>query len=154
MADVPQAYVYDALRTPRGKGKKDGSLHEVKPVDLVVTLLDELRKRHDSFDPERVVALRARTNAIAAHLTQFLKNTDRYGKTIFRHDKRVCEGCNAEAWDGQDEPLIASDAENILDPRTAYQITHILEGVVESGEVPVAARMAITSRSCGRLRIR
>ena len=38
-ADVPQAYVYDALRTPRGKGKKDGSLHEVKPVDLVVTLL-------------------------------------------------------------------------------------------------------------------
>ncbi|WP_206063188.1 acetyl-CoA C-acetyltransferase [Nocardioides sp. HDW12B] len=54
MADVPQAYVYDAIRTPRGKGKKDGSLHEVKPVDLVVTLLDEIRKRHDSFDPERV----------------------------------------------------------------------------------------------------
>ena len=54
MADVPQAYVYDAIRTPRGKGKKDGSLHEVKPVDLVVTLLDEIRKRHDSFDPDRV----------------------------------------------------------------------------------------------------
>jgi acetyl-CoA C-acetyltransferase len=54
MADVPQAIVYDAIRTPRGKGKKDGSLHEVKPVDLVVTLLDELRKRHDGFDPERV----------------------------------------------------------------------------------------------------
>jgi acetyl-CoA C-acetyltransferase len=54
MADVPQAYVYDAIRTPRGKGKKDGSLHEVKPVDLVVTLLDEVRKRHDSFDPDRV----------------------------------------------------------------------------------------------------
>jgi acetyl-CoA C-acetyltransferase len=54
MAEVPQAYVYDAIRTPRGKGKKDGSLHEVKPVDLVVTLLDEVRKRHDSFDPERV----------------------------------------------------------------------------------------------------
>ncbi|QIK68693.1 acetyl-CoA C-acetyltransferase [Nocardioides sp. HDW12B] len=51
---MPQAYVYDAIRTPRGKGKKDGSLHEVKPVDLVVTLLDEIRKRHDSFDPERV----------------------------------------------------------------------------------------------------
>jgi acetyl-CoA C-acetyltransferase len=54
MADVPQAYVYDAIRTPRGKGKKDGSLHEVKPVDLVVTLLDEIRKRNDGFDPERV----------------------------------------------------------------------------------------------------
>ena len=46
--------MYDALRTPRGKGKKDGSLHEVKPVDLVVTLLDEVRKRHDNFDIERV----------------------------------------------------------------------------------------------------
>ncbi len=54
MADVPQAFIYDAIRTPRGKGKKDGSLHEVKPVDLAVTLLDELRKRHDGFDPERV----------------------------------------------------------------------------------------------------
>jgi len=57
MADVPQApqaYVYDALRTPRGKGKKTGSLYEVKPVDLVVGLLDEVGKRHPSFDPERV----------------------------------------------------------------------------------------------------
>ncbi len=54
MADVPQAYVYEALRTPRGKGKKDGSLHEVKPVDLVVTLLDEVRRRNDGFDPARV----------------------------------------------------------------------------------------------------
>jgi acetyl-CoA C-acetyltransferase len=54
MAEAPQAIVYDAIRTPRGKGKKDGSLHEVKPIDLVVTLLDELRKRNDGFDPERV----------------------------------------------------------------------------------------------------
>jgi len=54
MADAPQAIVYDAIRTPRGKGKKDGSLHEVKPVDLVVTLLDEVRKRNDGFEPERV----------------------------------------------------------------------------------------------------
>ncbi len=54
MADVPQAFIYDAIRTPRGKGKKDGSLHEVKPIDLVVTLLDEVRKRNDGFDPERV----------------------------------------------------------------------------------------------------
>ena len=43
------AFVYDALRTPRGKGKKNGTLHEVKPVDLVVTLLEEVRKRHDGF---------------------------------------------------------------------------------------------------------
>src|SRR5688572_18125566 len=51
---MAEAFVYDAIRTPRGKGKKDGSLHEVKPVDLVVTLLDEVRKRHDNFDTERV----------------------------------------------------------------------------------------------------
>jgi acetyl-CoA C-acetyltransferase len=51
---MAEAFVYDAIRTPRAKGKKDGSLHEVKPVDLVVTLLDEVRKRHDSFDIERV----------------------------------------------------------------------------------------------------
>jgi len=54
MADAPQAIVYDAIRTPRGKGKKDGSLHEVKPVDLVVGLLDEVRKRNPGLDPERV----------------------------------------------------------------------------------------------------
>ena len=53
-ADVPQAFVYDALRTPRGKGKKNGSLHEVKPVDLVVGLLDAVKERNPGFDPERV----------------------------------------------------------------------------------------------------
>ncbi len=37
-----EAFIYDAVRTPRGKGKKDGSLHTVKPVDLVVGLLDAL----------------------------------------------------------------------------------------------------------------
>ena len=52
--DAPQAFVYDAIRTPRGRGKKTGSLHEVKPVDLVVGLLDELKTRNPSFDPERV----------------------------------------------------------------------------------------------------
>ena len=41
------AYIYDALRTPRSKGKKDGTLHEVKPIDLGAGLLRELQKRHD-----------------------------------------------------------------------------------------------------------
>ena len=45
------AYIYDAVRTPRGKGKKDGSLHEVKPVDLLGGLLDSLRERHPDMDP-------------------------------------------------------------------------------------------------------
>ena len=44
---MTHAYVFDALRTPRGKGKKDGSLHEVKPIDLLAGLLGELQGRHD-----------------------------------------------------------------------------------------------------------
>jgi acetyl-CoA C-acetyltransferase len=50
---IPQAYVYDAIRTPRGKGKKDGSLHEVKPVNLLAGLLTALQERHD-FDTAQV----------------------------------------------------------------------------------------------------
>lgn len=41
------AYIYDAVRTPRSKGKKDGSLHEVKPIELGAGLLRELQSRHD-----------------------------------------------------------------------------------------------------------
>ena len=41
------AYIYDAVRTPRSKGKKDGTLHEVKPVDLGAGLLQGLQARHD-----------------------------------------------------------------------------------------------------------
>jgi acetyl-CoA C-acetyltransferase len=54
MAPASEAFVYDAIRTPRGKGKADGSLHSVKPVDLVIGLIDELRTRHESLDPERI----------------------------------------------------------------------------------------------------
>ncbi len=41
------AFIYDAVRTPRSKGKKDGALHEVKPIDLGASLLRELASRHD-----------------------------------------------------------------------------------------------------------
>ncbi len=47
---MAQAFIFDAVRTPRGKGKKDGSLHEVKPVDLLSGLLVKLQQRH-GFDP-------------------------------------------------------------------------------------------------------
>src|SRR3954454_23078750 len=49
-----EAFVDDHLRTPRGKGKAAGSLHEVKPVDLVVGLIDEVRDRNPSIDTERI----------------------------------------------------------------------------------------------------
>ncbi|WP_298825227.1 acetyl-CoA C-acetyltransferase [uncultured Piscinibacter sp.] len=47
---MSHAMIFDAVRTPRGKGKRDGSLHEVKPVDLLAGLLVKLQKRLD-FDP-------------------------------------------------------------------------------------------------------
>ncbi len=50
---MAEAFVFDALRTPRGKGKKDGSLHEVKPITLLSGLLRELQARHD-FDTAEV----------------------------------------------------------------------------------------------------
>ncbi|MBI5276998.1 MAG: acetyl-CoA C-acetyltransferase [Burkholderiales bacterium] len=48
-----EAFIYDAIRTPRGKGKKDGSLYEVKPVNLLAGVLGELQKRND-FDTGQV----------------------------------------------------------------------------------------------------
>ncbi|WFB06704.1 acetyl-CoA C-acetyltransferase [Streptomyces sp. LX-29] len=49
-----EAYVYDAIRTPRGRGKANGSLHGTKPVDLVVGLIDELRRRFPDLDPAAI----------------------------------------------------------------------------------------------------
>ena len=50
---MTRAMIFDAVRTPRGKGKKDGSLHEVKPIDLLAGLLTQLQKRH-AFDPAQL----------------------------------------------------------------------------------------------------
>ncbi|MBE7193284.1 MAG: acetyl-CoA C-acetyltransferase [Gordonia polyisoprenivorans] len=49
-----EALIFDAIRTPRGRGKSTGGLHTVRPVDLVVTLIDELRRRHPNLDPARI----------------------------------------------------------------------------------------------------
>src|SRR5258708_33675678 len=43
---MTDAYIYDAVRTPRGKGRKDGCLHEVTPVRLAVTALQAIRDRN------------------------------------------------------------------------------------------------------------
>ncbi|MBK9345303.1 MAG: acetyl-CoA C-acetyltransferase [Burkholderiales bacterium] len=50
---MSEAFVFDAIRTPRGKGKKDGSLYEVKPVNLLAGLLTDLQQRN-GFDTARV----------------------------------------------------------------------------------------------------
>jgi acetyl-CoA C-acetyltransferase len=51
---MTEAFLYDALRTPRGKGKPTGALHGVKPISLVTGLIDELRHRHPGLDPTRI----------------------------------------------------------------------------------------------------
>ncbi|WP_326595330.1 acetyl-CoA C-acetyltransferase [Streptomyces sp. NBC_01803] len=48
---MTEAYVYDAIRTPRGRGKPGGALHGTKPIDLVVGLIRELRRRLPDLDP-------------------------------------------------------------------------------------------------------
>jgi penicillin-binding protein 1A len=58
---------------------------------------------------------------------------DRTGKTIYRHDGRQCASCDAAGFDGGAPPKLKDDGEQVLDPLTAYQITSILEGVVQRG---------------------
>ena len=83
---------------------------------------------------------------------------DRNGKTIWRHDARNCEGCNDADWHGQEEPLLADTREQIIDPRTAYQIVSMLQGVVQRGTglfgrravgKPLAGKTG-TSHGCAR----
>ncbi|WP_328711611.1 acetyl-CoA C-acetyltransferase [Nocardia salmonicida] len=49
-----EAYIYEAIRTPRGRGKKNGSLHSVKPIDLTVGLIQELRGRFPNLDEDQI----------------------------------------------------------------------------------------------------
>jgi penicillin-binding protein 1A len=58
---------------------------------------------------------------------------DRNGTTLYRHDTRPCEGCVTEAWDGQRPPVLEDTRQQLVDPIIAYQIVHMLEGVVERG---------------------
>ena len=55
---MPEAYIYDAIRTPRGKGKSNGSLHSTKPVDLVVGLMHEMLVRNErqrrAYTPDEI----------------------------------------------------------------------------------------------------
>ncbi|MAZ15552.1 MAG: penicillin-binding protein [Ahrensia sp.] len=62
---------------------------------------------------------------------------DRYGRTVYKHDQRVCEGCNAERWAGQEEPTLIDNRDQVLDPMTAYQITSMMEGVVQRGTATI-----------------
>ena len=58
---------------------------------------------------------------------------DRWGNTIYKHDERICEGCDAAKWENQPEPTLIDKREQVIDPLSAYQITSIMEGVIQRG---------------------
>lgn len=58
---------------------------------------------------------------------------DRFGRTIFKHDPRTCDGCTAERWENQAEPDLPDARDQVIDPQTAYQVVYMLEGVVQYG---------------------
>ena len=58
---------------------------------------------------------------------------DRYGRTLYRNDQRACDGCQAPDWNGEEPPVLADTRDQVLDPIVAYQVTHMMEGVVERG---------------------
>jgi penicillin-binding protein 1A len=58
---------------------------------------------------------------------------DRYGRTVYKHDQRECRGCAANKWNNQPEPSLVDRREQVIDPMTAYQITSMMEGVVQRG---------------------
>ena len=66
---------------------------------------------------------------------------DRWGHPLWRHDKRECKGCKAESWEGQPEPTLGDDRRQIIDPHTAYQMTSMMEGVVQRGTATVIKRI-------------
>src|ERR1700744_4366706 len=81
---------------------------------------------------------------------------DRYGHTIFKHDARECRGCDAPGgWKNQPEPQLVERREQVLDAMTAYQITSLMEGVVQAGTAiavkevgkPIAGKTGTTNEA-------
>ena len=78
---------------------------------------------------------------------------DRFGRTIYRYDNRVCEQCPAQQWTGQPEPVLPDTREQVVSPYSAYQITSMMEGVVKRGTasklrslgLPIAGKTGTTN---------
>jgi len=149
-----EAFVFDAVRTPRGKGKQNGSLHEVKPVSLLVGLIDELRTRNPNLDPARIddVVLGcvtpvgdqgadiAKTAALAAGLPHTVA-----GFQLNRFCASGLEAVNIAAQKvraGWDDLILAGGVESMsrvpmgsdggawaMDPETAYDTSFVPQGV-------------------------
>jgi acetyl-CoA C-acetyltransferase len=151
---IPQAYVYDAIRTPRGRGKASGSLHGVKPISLVVGLIDEIRARYPELDTNTIDDLVlgvvspigdqggdiAKTAAIAAGLPDTVA-----GVQLNRFCASGLEAVNTAALkvrSGMEELVLAGGVESMsrvpmgsdggawaMDPDTAYTTGFVPQGI-------------------------
>src|SRR5699024_3792022 len=151
---MTEAYIYDAIRTPRGRGRKEGSLHTVKPVDLVVGLIDEVRERFPDMDTNRIddVLLGvvtpigdqgeciAKTAALAAGLPHTVA-----GYQLNRFCASGLEAVNTGAQkvaSGWDSLILAGGVESMsrvrmghdggawaMDPMTNYQTDFVPQGI-------------------------
>ena len=150
---MSEAYIIDAIRTPRGKGKKDGSLYEVKPISLLTTLLNELALRHhlDTSKVDDIVlgcvtpigdqgSDIAKTAAIAAGW-----NDDVAGVQINRFCASGLEAVNLAAQkvrSGWEDVVVAGGVESMsripmgsdggpwaLDPETNLKSTFVPQGI-------------------------
>jgi acetyl-CoA C-acetyltransferase len=149
-----EAFIYDAIRTPRGRGKNTGSLHGTKPISLVVGLIDELRKRNPTLDVDRLSDLVlgvvspigdqgsdiAKTAAIAAGLPDTVA-----GIQLNRFCASGLEAVNIAAQKvraGWDELVVGGGVESMsrvkmgsdggawaMDPATAYDTYFVPQGV-------------------------
>jgi acetyl-CoA C-acetyltransferase len=148
------AFIYDALRTPRGRGKVDGGLHGEKPVSLVVGLISALRERLPGLDPDRIddVVLGvvtpvgeqgsdiARTAATVAGLPDHVA-----GVQVNRFCASGLEAVNQAAQkvaSGWDQLVLAGGVESmsrvtmgsdggavVEDPETMRQVTFVPQGI-------------------------
>jgi len=153
-SSINEAFIYDTVRTPRGKGKPGGSLYEVKPVDLVAALLEELPKRNKGYDPQRVddVILGcvtpvgdqgadiAKTAAMVAGMPESVA-----GVQLNRFCASGLESVNqaaARIRSGMEDMIIAGGVESMsripmgtdggamaLDPQTAFDVNFVPQGI-------------------------
>ena len=75
---------------------------------------------------------------------------DRYGHTVYKHDERECIGCDAKKWENQPEPSLVDRRQQVLDPMTAYQITSMMEGVVQRGTATGACLQEVGKPVAGK----
>lgn len=151
---MTEAFVYDAIRTPRGRGKKTGSLHEVKPITLVTGLIDEIQKRNPTMDPNGIDDLVlgcvspvgdqgsdiAKTAALAAGLPDTVS-----GVQLNRFCASGLEAVNqasARVRSGWEDLILAGGVESMsrvpmasdggpwaMDPQTAFDTSFVPQGI-------------------------